>query len=122
MSDVEWSSKDRTALKGPHRDYEANLVAAERFSATVQKNLLEGMSVGVKDSHGLTKSLLLIAFNPPPDAKFGNYATPILLHQGRSEYSKQVEAVFNVYMDTAKRFWNRQPKMRQSELLNGIKA
>lgn len=122
MTDVTWSREPAKESKGPHRDYESNLMAAERFSVTVQKNLLQGMSVGVKDSHGLTKSLLLIAFNPPSTAKFGNYATPIPLHQSSNDYSKQVEGVFNVYMDTAKRFWNAQKKNTQLDLGIGIKA
>jgi len=123
MKEVKWSrGSSEEPSRGPHRDYETNLLAAERFYQAVQKSLHPGMSVGVKDSHGLTKSLLLVAFNPPSDAKFGNYATPIPLHQSNGEYSKQVEGVFNVYMDTAKKFWDRQPKMKQSELLNGIKV
>lgn len=103
---INWSRRAGSAepKKGPHRDYDSNLAQAETFSKNVQKSLLNGMNVKVVDGEGIPKAMLMISWKPPMNSRIGNYATPIFLHQNRSEVSKQIEAVFNCYMSKVKDF------------------
>src|SRR5580692_2634233 len=96
--------------RGPHHDYERNLREAERFCFNVKKSLLAGMSVKIEDSHALKRALLMIAWQAPRHAPVGNYANGVFLHQSKTEYDREVEAVFNSYMKRAQKWNDWKPK------------
>lgn len=96
--------------KGPHVDYPTNLKAAKTLCNRVSKALPEGMRVYVSNSQELVESLLMVSFRPPPQAKMGNCATPIFLHQPSREYNTEVEKVVNLYFKVANHYWKLNPK------------
>jgi hypothetical protein len=110
-ADIQWNQKgkDQAAL-GPHRDYPGNLLEARSLCNRVQKSLPEGMRVYIVNSQDLIAALLMITFRPRPNAKMGNYATPIFLHQPSRDYSNSVEKVINVYFKFAKYFNDKNSK------------
>lgn len=116
MSKLSFKDLSTPAL-GPHRDYEQNLSLSRSFCSRVQKSLLQGMAVKVADSEHLKESLLRISFCPPPEAKLGNYCTPISLHQEKNAVAVQTQSIFASYLAFAKKFWDSQPKMKQMDLL-----
>ena len=78
------------------------------------------MKVVVCGSHGLTDSLLMISWRPEPHAYMGNFAAPIFLHQEARKYSREVELMFNSCMKMVTEYENRQPKMTQKNLFEGV--
>ena len=105
---------------GPHRDYTSNLFNARVFIKRVEPSLEKGMRTYISSSQDLPDSLMIVSFTPPRTAPMGNYAAPIFLHQSSSEYSKQVEGVFNAYMKMAKDFWSQYNKQIQGDLFDAI--
>jgi hypothetical protein len=98
-----------SSSKGPHPDYEVNLSMAQNFINRVEKSLRPGMNVTIKGSHGLDRSLLVISWTPPREAKVGNWANPIFLHQPKHLFAKSLENVFNDYVRKADNFERRLP-------------
>lgn len=92
------SSESSEIAKGPHRDYPINLENANNFIAKTKKSLLRGMNVKVSDGEHIEKAILVISYSPLKEAKMGNSATPINLHQSSIEVNKQIESIFNSYM------------------------
>ncbi len=105
-----FGSTNSEQKRGPHPDYERNVAAAEKFIYNVKDSLLAGMRVRIEDSHALKRALLMISWQAPRYAPVGNYANPVFLHQSKSDYDREVEGVFNVIMNKARKWNNWQPK------------
>jgi hypothetical protein len=88
----------KKASKGPHPDYEGNLAWAVQFIHGCQNRLKEGMRVQIGGTHGLERSVVKISWRPPIEAKKGNHANHIFLHQPRAGAVKEVEQVFKSYV------------------------
>ena len=106
MSRYEETQERNPSSKGPHPDYDYNLMVARNFIAKVETQLPNGMKVAITGSHGIEKSLLMISWHPPMEAKIGNWANPIFLHQNRQDFGKQLEITFNGYMKKVEMFNN----------------
>ena len=117
--DVSWARKEEDVnSRKAHSDYNYNLIQSRNFCKNVEKSLLQGMRVYICDSGEIKECLLMITFSPPRKAPMGNFGVPIFMHQPKSEFNKQVEAVFNSYMEMAKKFWNDQQKITEEDFLN----
>jgi hypothetical protein len=108
---VSWGKSKGSPSRGPHPDYNSNLLRAKEFCKNVESSLLQGMRVYITGSPELPESLLMICFTLPRAAQMGNFAAPVFLHQSGFEVSKQTEALFNSYLKMAKDFWNKEPKI-----------
>jgi hypothetical protein len=97
--DVSWGKKSADGeSRGSHPDYAYNLQVALNFISKILASLPQGMKVAIEGSQGLDKSLLMVSWMPPREAKEGNWANPIFLHQPRVKFAKTLEAVFNDYV------------------------
>lgn len=94
----DWSESKKDPSERAHIDFPANLAYARKFCETCMPRLKMGMRAKVCDSQDLKNALLTISWRPPPDAKRGNYADSIFLHQARSQVIGQVEQVFERYI------------------------
>ena len=86
----EGSSRGSEGSKGPHPDYERNKEVCREFVKNIRESLLEGMSVALRDAHEIPKCLFTISWMSPLDAKMGNFATPIFLHQAHEAFKKEL--------------------------------
>jgi hypothetical protein len=103
--DVSWNRRsEESSSKGPHPDYDYNLQVSLNFVAKVSNSLPHGMKVVITGSHGLEQSLLMVSWMPAREAKQGNWANPIFLHQARRSFAKALETVFNRYVRKAETF------------------
>lgn len=94
--EIDWGSAQASASsKGDHSDYRQNLAIAQNFCQKIKGSLMEGMSVQICDSHAVTSCLLTISWRPPTSAKIGSFASPLLLHQSKSSFEKELEAHFS---------------------------
>lgn len=93
--------------KGPHRDYDLNLSSAIKFITNIQKTALSGMSIQLKDSDQIKRSLLAISWIPPNDAHMGNYCRNIFLHQSYADFQKEMTDAYNAYYKSVKEFWEK---------------
>lgn len=103
-SEGRWNKDSSPSENADHPDYEINLLNAEMFIKNVRNSLAYGMKTYIGDSHDLKKSLLWICFHPTRSIKYGNYATPIFLHQSVVQVNRQIEYNFNLYLRMAKKY------------------
>jgi len=109
--------KSESSSGGPHRDYEANLQEAKIFCLNILKNFPLNKPNKIRarlgDSHGMKNALLWISWMPPVHAKKGNFADPIFLHQSHTDYTREVEKVFNRYVRMVKDFETKYPQIEE---------
>ena len=95
-----------------HDDYSKNLHHATNFVNNVASKILNGMHVGIKDSEGLQKSMVTIAYT----GRDSRYAFPVCLHQSNNEFKSELTNVFNNYFSYAKQ------KSEENQLTLGLKC
>ena len=121
-NNIEWRDEgSKETKKGPHRDYEANLVHAKKFCSNVEKSLLRGMSVYISNSNEIPQSVLNIVFKPPLNAKLGTFANSIFLHQPSDAFTHEMTGTINQYMQMVKRFWDHR-KEKQEDMFDAIRV
>lgn len=94
--DIKNAKKDDS--ERAHCDFPMNLSWASGFISRMQSSLKRGMSISIRDSHGLKQALVTIVWKPPIDAKRGNYADSIFLHQNHSLVVREVQNIFDRYL------------------------
>lgn len=97
QTEIQW--KDTSTRE--HPDYKRNLQTAKNFIEKTKKSIINGMDVKISNGNRIESAILMISWTPPRESKLGNYATPISLHQGSKEMSKQLESVFSCYFRAA---------------------
>lgn len=105
MREVSWTRPrgDGEAPKGPHNDYSINLRVCNKFIENIASMLLSGMKVYVGDSHNLKRNILWVCWIPGKSEKIGRIASPIDLHQAKTQFEKEIEEVFSKVYQIAKK-------------------
>lgn len=112
---VRFSEINSESKSGPHPDYHSNLVYAENFCKSAGM-LPEGVRCKVSGSQWLEKALLIISWQSPKDAKIGNCANAVNLHQGSNSFQKQAQETLESVKKTAKRFLPTQDGQKDQQL------
>lgn len=97
----------------PHMDYSKNLKSAYNFIDKMKPKMPNGMSVSVRDSENLPKSLLLFAFSPIPSEKCGRFSHAVQLHDSFYEVRGRVGRCWQMFTEIANKnkefvndYWN----------------
>lgn len=125
MSDlsIQWNRKadgSEEPQKGPHPDYNKNLDLSKTFLKNVQKSLLNGMTVTISDASPAIKNCLLNIGWKAPSEDYpckARFMTPLYMHKPKQEFEKEVETVFNSYIEMVKVLESKRPRLIQSDLL-----
>lgn len=80
-----------------HKDYGTNIFKCQELIKNTLGKLPKGMKIYVQES------LLYICWIAPILSNSGNFIRPIFLHQGSSDFSKEVEYSLNLIIGTANR-------------------
>lgn len=105
MSEIVWNRQPNNEKTGsPHRDYENNLRMATDFCNRIRPRLPKGMKVEISG-----QNILMFSWNPGRYAPKGNYATPVSLHQSRSDLLNEARMTYNTFIEMVRKFHERFP-------------